>query len=632
MKDFFKKYKNISTLIPIFLFSSLGIFAFRINAAKADFDIISWFAGKALDLSFEGLAWIFAKLGVIVQTVVSLFFWFVSMLFEIALGLTGFTDAGIVQLGWQITRDITNMFFVLILLIIAFATILRVETYGMKQILWKLVAAAILINFSLVIAAAVIDFSQVLTDFFYQEIKEGVGISAQIAGVIKIQKTWELNDDANLGEKLAAGISGVFMVIFASFLGIILTLVVTIAIGLGAFFLIVRLLYLWFLLILAPIAWLLWVLPATKHLFQQWWDSFLKWSFFAPIYTFFVYLAIKAGEGGAFSSIIQQETENIIDAEGFSATVGAALAAQPRLLLQFIAIVGILFGGLIVAQKMGVYGASGTIGLAKRAGKGTANWAGKKIQVKTSPQAQKIGSAVQRRFAGGTKEQRILARPFRALGEKERAALGESEKKYKGWTSTNLKSQFESVDARDKAAIAKILAERGDFSEDKGVGFRDSHITDALKVAKRYEQHGAVLKSRPDLAPLVKDQKDSNQQAIEKVVSKMKPADTEKLQDKSLNNDVITAITEQLKQTGKWNRNHLSKMADTNPALMQKIRDEVITPNKGKGVFGQDIENYLNTSPGNAIFGGQKKPTNERRSDSQATEGEIHMPTEEQPE
>jgi len=286
MTTFFLKHKKlILTLSLILLISSLGIFVLRAYEAKAAFSLI--------DIGFSALTQIIAKLGTIIFAIVSIFFWLMSMLLEIAFGLEKFTDAGIVQNGWKITRDLANMFFVLILLVIALATILRLETYSMKALLPKLIIAALLINFSLVIAGAIIDFTQVLTHFFYDEVSETAGISARLAEIIHIQKVPQLNEQANIPEKITAGASGVIMMIFSLFFGIALIVCAAFAIGIGAFFLIVRLIALWILLILAPIAWLLWILPNTSSLFQQWWNTFLKYAFFAPIYTFFIYYYIS---------------------------------------------------------------------------------------------------------------------------------------------------------------------------------------------------------------------------------------------------------------------------------------------------------------------------------------------------
>ena len=394
MPIFLSKHKKlILTLILIILISSLGIFVLGVGEAKAA-GWLSAIFGDAIDIGFEALAWIITRIGTIILSIVSLLFWLGAMLLEIAFGLEKFTDAGVVQMGWKITRDLANMFFVLILLTIAFATILRIETYGMKALLPKLIMVALLINFSLVLAGVIIDFSQVLTHFFYDQVTGTAGFTAQIAKAINVQKTWELNPEANIPEKIAGGISGVIMVIFSIFLGIVLLLCATLALGIGAFFLIVRLIALWILLILAPIAWFLGILPATAHLFKQWWNTFLKWTFFAPIYIFFVYLAVKAAEGGSFAALIQTETENIINASGFKETIGNALAANARLLLQFICVMGLLFGGLIAAQKMGVYGAQGAMGMAKFFGKGAAGLSSRWLAKRRIPGVAGIGKGM----------------------------------------------------------------------------------------------------------------------------------------------------------------------------------------------------------------------------------------------
>src|SRR3989344_7921170 len=58
--------------------------------------------------------------------------------------------------GWRIARDFANLGFVLLTVIIAFATILRYKEYGYQKLLFNLIKAAILVNFSLAIAGAFI--------------------------------------------------------------------------------------------------------------------------------------------------------------------------------------------------------------------------------------------------------------------------------------------------------------------------------------------------------------------------------------------------------------------------------------------------------------------------------------------
>ncbi|MDP1709797.1 MAG: hypothetical protein Q8L21_02835, partial [Candidatus Komeilibacteria bacterium] len=86
---------------------------------------------------------------------------FMKFLLEVA-GYNNYLDSTAVNIGWVMVRDISNMFFVVILLLIAFGTILGIEQYEWKKLLIKFVFAAILVNFSRVIAALIIDAAQVV--------------------------------------------------------------------------------------------------------------------------------------------------------------------------------------------------------------------------------------------------------------------------------------------------------------------------------------------------------------------------------------------------------------------------------------------------------------------------------------
>ena len=57
----------------------------------------------------------------------------------------GYLDSTAVNYGWVMVRDVTNMAFVVILLLIAFGTILGLEQYEWKKMMVKFVLAAILV-------------------------------------------------------------------------------------------------------------------------------------------------------------------------------------------------------------------------------------------------------------------------------------------------------------------------------------------------------------------------------------------------------------------------------------------------------------------------------------------------------
>lgn len=86
-------------------------------------------------------------------------------------GSRGLLIAG--TIGWTVTRDVANMFFVFFLLWVAIATIFGFEQYGMRQILPKLIVVALLINFSLPISQLVINTSNSLANIFIQSLGAG---------------------------------------------------------------------------------------------------------------------------------------------------------------------------------------------------------------------------------------------------------------------------------------------------------------------------------------------------------------------------------------------------------------------------------------------------------------------------
>ncbi len=73
-----------------------------------------------------------------------------------------FIDAAPVVAGWPLVRDVTNMFVIVVLLAIAFGTIIGYQNLHYKGVLGKLLLMAVLVNFSKQLIGLLIDFSQVV--------------------------------------------------------------------------------------------------------------------------------------------------------------------------------------------------------------------------------------------------------------------------------------------------------------------------------------------------------------------------------------------------------------------------------------------------------------------------------------
>jgi len=407
-----KLKKLIPFILLIIIISSLGVFIFGAEEVNA---------GGYCDLWDFNASGCIAEMGLSIFVKITTFF---GKLIQSAANLLSaiinwgkFIEADIVKIGWGITRDISNMFFILILMIIAFATIFKAETYGMKKLLPKLIIAALLINFSLVLCGAIIDFTQVITDFFISQ-AGGEKFDQQLMNAFNATKGLDKRPEAEIPK---GSISILWEMAIGAFLNVIFLLIILFVFAAFAVLLIIRLLMLQFLLILSPIVWLFWILPKTSHLWDDWWKAFIKWCFFAPASAFFIFLAIYSYKTLIAKSVIESLVSN--DYGMFFSNF-----TKPEFLLQFILVVGILFGGLIAAQKIGIYGASGAISIAKGAGKKisgintTQRWWKARKSAREDEAKGKAKRKAQLRRVGGTGQWRRETKRLTARGRAEARA------------------------------------------------------------------------------------------------------------------------------------------------------------------------------------------------------------------
>ena len=78
----------------------------------------------------------------IAKVFIQLTIWALKM-FILICGYNNYINADVVQLGWNMVRDVANLFFIVILLVIAFGTILGLESYEWRKALGKLIFAAL---------------------------------------------------------------------------------------------------------------------------------------------------------------------------------------------------------------------------------------------------------------------------------------------------------------------------------------------------------------------------------------------------------------------------------------------------------------------------------------------------------
>lgn len=266
------------------------------------------------------------------------------------------------KIGFDITRDITNVGFVLVIIIIGFATILRRENYAMKAALPRFILTALLINFSWYIAITLVDVSTTVGGAITNLVLgQSNPFSAENSPTYF--NAYSSFDATQLpGGKItgffADLLGGVLNGLIATFSQVIFGLMSFFALTATAVMLLIRYIVLSFLIILLPLALLMNIFPGQTGYFEELKKHFTKWLLFYPFTMFFIAVAMKA----------QQALP--VDAMNPLSAVGNSLLVS-----------GIFIAGLLVASKLGIEGAE--------AARNVSGWATRKLAL--NPAARFLG-------------------------------------------------------------------------------------------------------------------------------------------------------------------------------------------------------------------------------------------------
>jgi hypothetical protein len=347
---------------------------------------------------------------------------FAAFLVNVAFSFTfNVVNSPAVTQGFQITLTLANLGFVVGIIVIAVATIFRSQTYGVKRLLTSLIAMAILVNFGLVISGVLINLSDQLTIYFLNSVSGGsqnpslwvqeLAQSASPQGLFYDPNGggswWDNAVQAASNTASTDSIQQLFTLIFVVFF----TFLFALALLVVGVMLLLRYFWLTFLLILLPLAWLSWVFPALKKHWGEWWQHFIKWTFFAPVLMFFLYLAVSIASIGNQSYL--QNTLMPVAKDPLTAQLAGNLGRKPDFLgalAKEVVILGLIFGGLMAASKMGIGLAGAAINGAKSAG----GW----IQGATTRAARRAGIRV------GTAPFRRKGAEGKSLAERTRTWAG----------------------------------------------------------------------------------------------------------------------------------------------------------------------------------------------------------------
>lgn len=293
----------------------------------------------------------------------------------VAIGLSSsLYNSSFVPTAWAIVRDLSNIFFILVLLYVAIQMILDIGGHDVKKMIAKVIIMALLINFSMFFTGAIIDSSNILALIFYNKLDVSSSINGTSTPYVPITNTPGEKDisggmvkafdittflrqdffealkkrsqivpitwtQAGLvtGGALLNPVVGVVMgvsVLYGHYfpadtvpMPTILAILIIAGLIMGfaaytffiaGFAFLSRLIELWVLIIFSPFAFMSSTIPILEKIPDIGWDDWLKRlfkaSFMAPIFMFFMYfifLLVKINIFASLSSITDPSKQTV---------------------------------------------------------------------------------------------------------------------------------------------------------------------------------------------------------------------------------------------------------------------------------------------------------------------------------
>ncbi len=351
MSTHFAQFKNIhlrhATIVMSAVFALMGVFGVAHYGLSAS---MGWL-GNAIETSIlsivtaiiYGFIWVFGLL--VTKSLI-------PILVMVASYNDFATEYG-VQLGWTVVRDVSNMFFIIVLLVIAVATIFKVESYSYRALLPKLLIMAVLINFSRMITGFFIDFAQIIMLTFVNSFRDVAG--GNIVDATGIGRIFSY-----LPEALKKGQDVESLKVFgALLLGLAITAVTAGVLLAFIVVLVFRVIMLWTLTVLSPLAYLLSAFPGGQKYSGQWWEKFTSHLIVGPVLAFFLWLSFAIMQQGLFTrrqnstfgQFLAGEKVTIEDYNPYGTEAGAT-----DNLINFIIVIALLLGSLTLTQQLGAMG------------------------------------------------------------------------------------------------------------------------------------------------------------------------------------------------------------------------------------------------------------------------------------
>jgi hypothetical protein len=342
------------------------------------------------------------------------------------------TQKAAIQEVWSKFLTIANVLFVLAFLLMTISTALNIgifDAYTVKKLLPRIIIAALIANLSFPLCYLVINMTNIMGGGVYAMITSLTPSSAGSLGTgpgVALSGGIAAGVGAAIVGIATGGIFAVIPALLAALFGIFITYSIVL----------IRRILILLLIVMSPIAAVLWVLPGGDGLAKRWWKTFIQMLMVYPLIMGF----IAAGQLASNITLISATKNGANDAGFFEGITSLLLIVLPLFMLPAV-------------FKMATSTIANLTGMINDKGKGLIDRSKKLRGQKMAEGWEGIKSG--NRFKGGNESNR-RGRWNKSLQTASLAGAG-------GWDPRRRKDKIESERARRDFDTAKKLGENSAF-------------------------------------------------------------------------------------------------------------------------------------------------------------------------
>ncbi|MBQ3293241.1 hypothetical protein IJG93_03010 [Candidatus Saccharibacteria bacterium] len=223
---------------------------------------------------------------------------------------------------WKYFQGVTNIVFIIFLLVIVFSQItgLGINNYGIKKALPKLIIAAVLVNLSFYICSLAVDVSNIFGGSIrglLESVETSAGVGME-AGTVSGANLAEMYTALASGTALSIGGAVIAFETGAIWMMIPMALGALVSVVIGLITIAMRQAVVTLLIMIAPLAMVAYILPNTEQWFKKWKQLLFQMLIFYPAFS----LLFGASSLAGWAIIVSSNN-------GFGILIGTAVQIFP---------------------------------------------------------------------------------------------------------------------------------------------------------------------------------------------------------------------------------------------------------------------------------------------------------------